>query len=413
MGKGGDRPGRSCRASRPAVMSAGRDAPRDAGGTPAPLQNRRALYAAFDRFPSRKGAGVHIARFARALFDWAGGGVLYVLGGDDLPAWQSDGDVDVVRFSAHVDNFLERTLAYGRRLDALLDEMPRLEFAHVRDPWSGLPLVERNVTIVYEINGLPSIELPFAYPSVAPRTIEKIERLEQILIERADAIVVPANTIRDLVTSRGAKNVTVIPNGADVPEEVGQRPTLHGEYFIYFGALQEWQGIETLLRAFARLRDLPVKLVICYPHHTRYAKGYIRLAEKLEIADRVIWQSSLTSEELQPWLQHAIASIAPLSDCARNVVQGCSPLKILESMAGGVAVIASDLPAVRELVTDRVEGLLVAPDRPAELARAMRIAFEYPDLRQALGTRGRERIAASLTWSHATKRLQELYSTLP
>lgn len=354
---------------------------------------------------------MHIARFARALFDWAGGGVLYVLGDDDLPAWQSDGDADIVRFSTHVDNFLERTLAYGRRLDALLDEMPHLQLAHVRDPWSGLPLVGRNVTIVYEINGLPSIELPFAYPSVAPRTIEKIERLEQILIERADAIVVPANTIRDLVVSRGATNVTVIPNGADLPEPVNRIE--NSDYFIYFGALQAWQGIETLLRAFARLRDLPVKLVICYPHHTRYAKAYVRLAEKLEIGDRVIWQSSLTAEELQPWLQHALASVAPLSDCARNVVQGCSPLKILESMAAGVAIIASDLPAVRELVTDRVEGLLVAPDRPAELARAMRIAFEYPTLRQALGTRGRERIATSLTWSHATRRLQELYSTLP
>src|SRR5688500_7273528 len=309
--------------------------------------------------------------------------------------------------------------------------MPRLEIAHVRDPWSGLPLIERNVGLVYEVNGLPSIELPFAYPSVAPRTIEKIERVEQILLERADAIVVPANTIRDLVVSRGAKNVTVIPNGADLPDlrcsaglrpafgraedqEVGQRPTLHAsDYFIYFGALQQWQGIETLLRAFARLRDLPVKLVVCYPHHTRYARGYVRLAEKLELADRVIWQSSLTADELQPWLQYAVASIAPLSDCARNVVQGCSPLKILESMAAGVAVIASDLPAVRELVTDRIEGLLVAPDRPAELARAMRIAFEYPELRRALGARGRERIAASLTWAHATRRLQELYSSLP
>ena len=394
------------------------------------LTDRRALYAAFDRFPSRKGAGVHIARFAQALFDWAGGGVLYALGGDDLPAWQCDGDVEIVRFSSHVENFLERTIAYGRRLEVLLDEMPRLEIAHVRDPWSGLPLVERYVSLVYEINGLPSIELPFAYPSIAPRTIEKIERVEQILIERADAIVVPANTIRDLVVARGAKNVTVIPNGADIPpcsvglrptfgrgndEEVGQRPTLHGcdDYFIYFGALQEWQGIETLLRAFARLRDLPVRLVICYPHRTRYARGYVRLAEKLQIADRVVWQSSLTAEELQPWLQDAVASIAPLSDCARNVVQGCSPLKILESMAAGVAVIASDLPSVRELITDRVEGLLVAPDRPAELARAMRIAFEYPELRGALGARGRERIAASLTWAHATQRLQELYSTLP
>src|SRR5688500_15502336 len=83
----------------------------------------RALYAAFDRFPSRKGAGVHIGHFARALFDWAGGGMLYALGGDDLPGWQVEGDVEIVRFSAKIDNFLERTIAFGERLAALLDEM--------------------------------------------------------------------------------------------------------------------------------------------------------------------------------------------------------------------------------------------------------------------------------------------------
>ena len=372
----------------------------------------RALYAAFDRFPSRKGAGVHIARFSRALFDWVGGGMLYVLGGDDLPGWQMEGDVEIVRFSAGIDNFLERTVAFGERLAALLDDMPALEIAHFRDPWSGLPALDRGCATVYEVNALPSIELPFAYPTAAPRTIEKIERLEQIVLERADAIVVPAATICDLLLRRGItkEKITVIPNGADLPEPAER--TVEGDYFLYFGALQEWQGIETLLRAFARLRDLPLRLVVCSSHDTRYARAYVRIAEKLEIAERVIWKCALSSDELQPWLQHAVASVAPLSDCARNVVQGCSPLKILESMAAGVAVIASDLPAVRELITDRVEGLLVPPDRPAALARAMRIAFQYPDLRRALGARGRERIEQSLTWAHSTRRLQEVYSAL-
>ena len=50
------------------------------------LRNR-ALYAAFDRFPSRKGSAVHIDRFARALFETASPGLLYVLGGDDLPSY--------------------------------------------------------------------------------------------------------------------------------------------------------------------------------------------------------------------------------------------------------------------------------------------------------------------------------------
>ena len=360
---------------------------------------------------------MHIDRFARVLFDFFGGGLLYVLGSDDLPAQQFDDNVEIVRLSASIDNFLERTIAFGERLELLLDEtQDSLRLVHFRDPWSGVPIVSRphDYAVVYEVNALPSIELPYTYPSAAPSTLAKIEKLEQIALDRADAIVTPSATICNRLVTRGVSpaKITVIQNGADLPDRVERPNDAPRDYLLYFGALQEWQGIETLLRAFARVRDLDLHLVICSSHDLRYAKGYVRMAERLEIADRILWKASLTADELQPWLQHAIASVAPLSDCARNVVQGCSPLKIVESMAAGVAVIASDLPAVRELVTDRCEGLLVAPDRPAELARAIRILFEYPDLRRDLGSRGRERVRQSLTWPHATKRLIDVYGVI-
>jgi glycosyltransferase involved in cell wall biosynthesis len=132
----------------------------------------------------------------------------------------------------------------------------------------------------------------------------------------------------------------------------------------------------------------------------------------LEIAERIVWQWSLSADQLAPWLRHAMVSVAPLTECARNVVQGCSPLKVLEAMAAGVPVVASDLPAVRELMTDGVEGMLVQPDRPAALARQIRILFEYPELRRTLGSAGRRRIEQSLTWEHAAERLLAVYARL-
>ena len=103
----------------------------------------RALYAAFDRFPSRKGSAVHIDRFSRALFEHAGGGLLYALGGEDLPAYQREGDVEIVRYMRQAGNVLERAEGFAARLDALLDRLaPTLRIAHFRDPWGGLPIVE-------------------------------------------------------------------------------------------------------------------------------------------------------------------------------------------------------------------------------------------------------------------------------
>jgi glycosyltransferase involved in cell wall biosynthesis len=109
---------------------------------------------------------------------------------------------------------------------------------------------------------------------------------------------------------------------------------------------------------------------------------------------------------------HATLSVAPLTECPRNLQQGCCPLKILESMAAGVPVVASDLPAVRELITDGVEGRLVRPDRPSELARTIRVLLQYPAHLQELGRRARERIARDYTWDQATAALAALYRTL-
>jgi glycosyltransferase involved in cell wall biosynthesis len=182
---------------------------------------------------------------------------------------------------------------------------------------------------------------------------------------------------------------------------------------LYFGALQPWQGVDTALRALARLRDLEgLELVICAPGHPRRAKALRKLADKLDIADRVQWCFAPDDAALARRRGEAVLSLAPLRDCSRNCAQGCAPLKILESMAAGVPVVASDLPAVRELMADGVHGRLVAPDRPGELARAIRVLLDYPAVRARLGAAARAHVAAHFTWAASTARLRGLYDAL-
>src|ERR1051325_4950337 len=182
----------------------------------------RALYAAFDRFPSRKGAAIHIDRFARALFDELGSGCLYVLGGGGLPSHQIEGNVDIVRFGDHVENFLERAMAFGAKLSRLLDDIaPSLEVAQFRDPWSGAPIAlrpRRPYATIYEVNALPSIELPSLFPAVGASTLDKIRDVELACLRNADAIVTPSATTANFLDALGIRNVTVIPNGAAIDE---------------------------------------------------------------------------------------------------------------------------------------------------------------------------------------------------
>lgn len=378
-----------------------------------------ALYAAFDVFPSAKGAAIHIDRFARRLFEHAEGGLLYALGDGRLPVAQREGGVEILRYTSEEPNLLERALGYGRTLDRLLARRGEgLRLAQFRDPWGGVAILSRvgpGCRTIYEVNGLPSIELPFAFPAIRPATLEKLRAAERFCLDRADCIVTPSHTIARNLAAMGADpaKVRVIPNGADLPAGPLPPPPAPWPYLLYFGAVQTWQGLPTLLAAFARLQDFrDLRLVICASVHPRRVKPYVRLAERLGIGERVHWEFQLGQVALDPWRRHALLSVAPLADCARNLDQGCAPLKILEAMAAGVPVVASDLPAVREILTDGRHGRLVAPDRPAELARALRILLEYPGLRAQMGEDARRHIADNLSWDRALALLDAVYAGL-
>jgi glycosyltransferase involved in cell wall biosynthesis len=350
---------------------------------------------------------------AGELFDRYGGGLLCVLGGGDLPRYQREGNVEIVRFQEPVPNLIDRAEAFsGWVADRLAPHRDTLEVCHVRDPWGAVPAIgATDAALVYEVNGLPSIELPYAWPQVAPSTLEKLERIERYCLAHATAVVTPSAVIARAVGERGAENVHIVPNGADLPATTPDRPAdAPDRYLVYVGALQPWQGVDVLLRAVSRLRDLDLALVICSSVPQGRARPLRRLADRLDVDVR--WRYTVPHAEVGAWLAHAAVSVAPLTASPRNVHQGCSPLKVWESMAAGVPVVASDLPAVRELITDGEHGRLVPPDRPAELARAIRIVLEYPDRARDMAANARRRIADHFTWAHARARLAAVYDTV-
>ncbi|WP_020531709.1 glycosyltransferase family 4 protein [Flexithrix dorotheae] len=379
--------------------------------------NHKALYAAFDLYPSAKGAATHISHFSQALFEHYNGGLLYVLGNEKLPTYQQEGNIEIVRFSEAIPNYLERAESYVRAFQEELENHQNLELCHFRDIWSGLAILQqkRSYQTVFEVNGLPSIELPFKYSYLSESTLGKIRQLEDFCMEKADAIVTPSNSIKSNLINRGipAEKITVIYNGAEIPGQLERPFDAPEKYLIYFGALQKWQGVDVLLKAFAGLRDYKdLKLVICSSNRAKFAKPFKKFVEKLELSESIIWHAQLAKEELYRWVQHAEISIAPLKECSRNLIQGCCPLKVLESMACRTAVVASDIPAVRELVKDRENGKLVKADRPAELSRALRFLLDYPEERQRLATGGFENIRNNFTWDQKKDELKAFYSQL-
>ncbi len=386
------------------------------------LGTYRSLYVAFDRFPSSKGAGTHIAHASATLAKAAPPCLLMALGDAGLDAFETGGEMgpDILRFREPIPNFLRRAAAFSHEVADVLDELAGgLRICHFRDPWGGVPICsrgERKFGIVYEVNGLPSVELPYRYPKVGAAVLERIARMEDFCLAESDLLIVPSPTIAANLRKRGvpAGKIRVVPNGATAAPARPRPEAAPGRYVLYFGAVQPWQGVPVLLRAFSRIADLAdVRLVLCASVKRRATVPLRRLSRRLGLEERVRWEHRLSREELQGWLQHAAVSVAPLTECSRNLSQGCCPLKILEAMAAGVPVIASDLPVTRELIDEGANGRLVPAGRPEALALALRHLLERPGEAARLGAAGHDHITKHFTWRHSHDRQAEVYAEIP
>src|SRR5512136_3240692 len=200
------------------------------------------LYSAFDVVPSPKGASTHITYFTRGLVD-AGYSVQLITAGD--PAL-SERDVycgaQIIRVPVGDDpNYLKRALEFGQAVTRHLDSSAPYGIAHFRSIWCGLPIVQAQARLGYktlfEVNGLPSVELKYHYPALKGSTVlQKIKEQEIATLLLADAIICPSAVTRAYVASLGIprEKITVIPNGVDTklftPQPFGrpsgERPVL-------------------------------------------------------------------------------------------------------------------------------------------------------------------------------------------
>jgi glycosyltransferase involved in cell wall biosynthesis len=381
----------------------------------------RIFYAAFDLFPSPKGAATHMGHNLLAARDLFDSSTLFCLGAPDMPSYQEEGSITIHRCLLNHPNFLRRVDLYQAFLDEILDDLEPPDIVHFRDIWSGLPLLRhpktRQAKRVFEVNGLPSIELPYHYPLLyhRPAFRQQLAAVEKQCLQQADCLVTVSKVNARCLEHRGAaaEKIRVISNCV---QSNGWRQARSGAFeshdrtILYSGTLSPWQGVETLLRAFALLSGYEeVRLVLACStvKHYRPIRKHI---QKLGLSGRVQCHFGLPREELRGLYRRAYVSVAPLTRCDRNELQGCCPLKILESMAVGTPVIASSLAVCRELIDPGKEGLLVTPDAPRALAHALVQCLENSDQVVQMGDNARKKVALKYDFDIFAGALRDLYA---
>lgn len=227
-------------------------------------------------------------------------------------------------------------------------------------------------------------------------------------IERLDGRIAVSEAARSYNNTYFPGDYAVIPNGIDVAhfDEGVQpfaryrdgRPTV-----LFLGRLEYRKGFKYLLRAWPWVREVvpDARLLVVGAYNKRRKRPYVLYARRQGI--RGVRFVGPTSEQDKP-RYYRTADLF----CAPNAGFESFGIILLEGMAAGIPVVASDIPGFRTVLDDGVQGVFVPPRHPQALAKSIIDLLCDPERRTQMGQAGRVK-AAGYDWSHVAGQVLDFY----
>ena len=229
-------------------------------------------------------------------------------------------------------------------------------------------------------------------------------------MRRADRVIVTTSTYAATSRAVWRFNPEVVPNAVDLtrfrPENDGlpvrefHRIGPREPVVVFVGRMVPHKGIESLIEASARVPYAKFLLVGGGPE----IPALERLVQRLGVGDRVLFAGPVPDERLPGYF--AAADLFVLPSVSRLEAFG---IVALEAMASGKAVVVTDIPGVREVITDGREGLLADPVNPEDLALKIRILLADDKRRAEMGRAGREAVERSYSIARVVDRIEGVY----
>jgi phosphatidyl-myo-inositol alpha-mannosyltransferase len=301
----------------------------------------------------------------------------------------------------------------GRRLHRLLHER-QFDVVHIHEPNNPtLPWV--TLSQVSKVSPPPAVVGTFhayrepRYRTLTLRTLSRAVRpLVNHFVSRLHRRIAVSSLAQEYASQSVSGVFRVIPNGVDVelfgarqPEPV---PQLSGTPSILFvGRLEPRKGYRHLLQAFAHLlRTLPETQLVMVGPHSAAEQARIRQEWGAAVIDRIHFAGYVPDDELPRYYQNCQVLCAPSVGCESF------GMVLLEAMAAGTPIVASDIAGYRAVMQDGRQGRLVPAGNAAALADALTDLLQHPIRRAQMGAEGRQ-TAGHYNWNSIASQVLDVY----
>jgi glycosyltransferase involved in cell wall biosynthesis len=236
----------------------------------------------------------------------------------------------------------------------------------------------------------------------------------RLLLKKADNVVGVSRSLLDELKSTFPDLSicdSVIPTGVpleqfDDSRRRGISCMLPGDYILTVGQLIHRKGIDVLIKALAIAQDQGALMDLVIVGEGEERNSLSSLAQETGLAKHIFFVGN------QP---HEIA-LKFYKDCLFFVLASRAeglPLVIVEAMASGKAVIATKIDGIPEIIHDGYSGILVKPEDPEELAQALMKLYHDSELRDRLGSCGRDSVSTEYTWQVIAQRYLDVFRNRP
>jgi glycosyltransferase involved in cell wall biosynthesis len=222
------------------------------------------------------------------------------------------------------------------------------------------------------------------------------------VLRAADAVTTVSEQMAAEVEALSGRKALFIPNGVDLPEP-GSKPDRKDGRMLFVGNLTKNKGVGVFLDALARLKDdiAGAEAVIIGDGDERI--GLERQASEAGLSGILLFKGFMAHHEVEEWLAASGILVLPSYSEGR-------PNVVLEAMAYGLPVVATDIPGTRELVSTQQTGLLFAPGDAAGMAASLARFLKDPALGAKMGEAGKARLSElGLTWEGSAEKFLDCY----
>jgi glycosyltransferase involved in cell wall biosynthesis len=245
-----------------------------------------------------------------------------------------------------------------------------------------------------------------------PLLVRIIAWFEPTVARRLDCVICVVPDQQQRFISAGCRTTLIrnVPR-LEMFESVVRQNLPKENRIIYLGGLTVVRGARLLVDIMAEVKKTHphIKLLCLGPFNESYVEREVKNYIKERQVDDVIEHIPFVAHESVPdYLVRSKIGLLPWQP-NQQMLKMVFPNKVLEYMACGLPIVASDIPSMKYLISEAQSGILVKADDFMEHAKAIRFLLDHREEMERLGAAGRAFVHKKYSWATEEKKLIELY----